>query len=90
MKQLKTVIAVMLLFAPVGVQGQDCASGALLTQQAYQYGRFETRMQSAQGGGVSAASYVMFSRGFCRKLLELGYQDGMAQKEAILDFFEEK
>tara|TARA_R110000822_G_scaffold60287_4_gene150175 strand:+ start:9826 stop:10983 length:1158 start_codon:yes stop_codon:yes gene_type:complete len=45
---------------------------------------------TAQGGGVSAASYVMFSRGFCRKLLELGYQDGMAQKEAILDFFEEK
>ncbi len=45
---------------------------------------------TTQGGGVSAASYVMFSRGFCRKLLELGYQDGMAQKEAILKFFDVK
>lgn len=44
---------------------------------------------TTRGGGVSAASYVMFSHGFCRKLLELGYQDGLAQKEAILEFFEE-
>jgi len=43
---------------------------------------------TSRGGGVSAASYVMFSHGFCRKLLELGYQDGLAQKEAILEFFE--
>jgi NTE family protein len=43
---------------------------------------------TTRGGGVSAASYVMFSHGFCRKLLELGYQDGLAQKEAILEFFE--
>jgi NTE family protein len=40
------------------------------------------------GGGVSAASYLMFSRGFCRKLLDLGYQDGLAQKDAIFEFFE--
>ena len=58
MKQLKTIIAVMLLFAPVGVQGQDCASGALLTQQAYQYGRFETRMQSAQGDGIVSSFFL--------------------------------
>ena len=45
---------------------------------------------TTQGGGVSAASYVMFSRGFCRKLLDLGYKDGMAQKEAILEFFDAK
>ena len=43
---------------------------------------------TSRGGGVSAASYVMFSHGFCRKLLELGYQDGLEQKEAILEFFE--
>jgi len=43
---------------------------------------------TTQGGGVSAASYVMFSRGFCRHLLDLGYQDGMAQKDAILKFFD--
>jgi len=58
MQQLKTIIAVMLLFAPVGVQGQDCASGALLTQQAYQYGRFETRMQSAQGDGIVSSFFL--------------------------------
>jgi len=43
---------------------------------------------TTRGGGVSAASYLLFSRGFCRKLLELGYQDGLAQKEAIIEFFE--
>lgn len=43
---------------------------------------------TAQGGGVSAASYVMFSRGFCRNLLDLGYKDGMAQKDGILKFFD--
>lgn len=43
---------------------------------------------TARGGGVSAASYLMFSRGFCRKLLDLGYQDGLAQKDAIIEFFE--
>jgi NTE family protein len=43
---------------------------------------------TSRGGGVSAASYLMFSRGFCRKLLELGYQDGLAQREAIVEFFD--
>ncbi|WP_461519528.1 patatin-like phospholipase family protein [Porticoccus sp.] len=43
---------------------------------------------TTRGGGVNAASYLLFCRGFCRKLLELGYQDGLAQREAILDFFE--
>ena len=61
MQQLKTIIAVMLLFAPVGVHGQDCASGGLLTHQAYQYGRFETRMQSAQGDGI-VSSFFLYNR----------------------------
>ena len=43
---------------------------------------------TTRGGGVSAASYLLFSRGFCRKLLELGYQDGLEQKDAIIEFFE--
>ncbi len=42
---------------------------------------------TAQGGGISAASYLLFSRGFCRKLLELGYQDGLAQRDDIIEFF---
>lgn len=40
-----------------------------------------------RGGGISTASYVLFSKGFCRKLIDLGYQDGMAQRDAIIDFF---
>lgn len=42
---------------------------------------------TAHGGGASAASYLLFSGGFCRKLLDLGYRDGMAQAEEIRDFF---
>ena len=58
MKKLKTIIVVMLLFASVGVQGQDCDSGELMTHQAYQYGRFETRMQSAQGNGIVSSFFL--------------------------------
>jgi beta-glucanase (GH16 family) len=58
MKLLKTIIAVMLLFTSVGVHGQECAGGEVLTQQAYQYGRFETRMQSAQGGGIISSFFL--------------------------------
>ncbi|MCB1668570.1 MAG: patatin-like phospholipase family protein [Pseudomonadales bacterium] len=42
---------------------------------------------TAHGGGISAASYLLFSRGFCRKLVELGYRDGMKQAEDIRTFF---
>tara|TARA_R110001592_G_scaffold260282_1_gene524746 strand:- start:72544 stop:73713 length:1170 start_codon:yes stop_codon:yes gene_type:complete len=51
--------------------------------------RFFLKLTGAttRGGGVSAASYLLFSRGFCRKLLEQGYQDGLAQREAIIEFF---
>jgi len=42
---------------------------------------------TARGGGVNAASYLLFCRGFCRRLLELGYQDAMARQQDILDFF---
>jgi beta-glucanase (GH16 family) len=58
MKQLKVIMAIMLLFAPVGGYGQECAGGELLTQQAYQYGRFETRMQSAQGDGIVSSFFL--------------------------------
>lgn len=42
---------------------------------------------NARGGGSSAASYLLFEPGFCRKLLELGYQDALAQEEQIRQFF---
>ena len=42
---------------------------------------------TAHGGGVSAASYLLFSKGFCRELVDLGYRDGMQQAEDIRTFF---
>lgn len=44
---------------------------------------------TAQGGGTSAASYLLFEPGFCRKLIELGYQDALTQQDAIETFFED-
>jgi beta-glucanase (GH16 family) len=58
MNRLKTIIAVIFLFAPIGVQAQACTGGALMTHQAYQYGRFETRMQSAQGDGIVSSFFL--------------------------------
>lgn len=43
---------------------------------------------TAHGGGISAASYLLFSKGFCQKLLQLGYRDGLQQAGEIRDFFE--
>ena len=43
---------------------------------------------TAEGGGTSAASYLLFEPGFCRKLIELGFQDALAKQAAIESFFE--
>jgi len=40
-----------------------------------------------KGGGSSATSYLLFEPGFCRELINLGYDDAMARKEAIEAFF---
>lgn len=40
-----------------------------------------------EGSGASAASYLLFEPGFCRRLLALGYADAMAQRQQILEFF---
>jgi NTE family protein len=42
---------------------------------------------TAQGGGASVASYLLFSHQYCNELLELGYQDAMWEKGAIEAFF---
>jgi NTE family protein len=45
---------------------------------------------TAQGGGISAASYLLFEPGFSRKLIALGHSDALAQEDAIRDFFDQQ
>lgn len=44
---------------------------------------------TAKGGGATAASYLLFSTEFITDLMELGYQDGMAEADAMKRFFAE-
>jgi len=43
---------------------------------------------TAQGGGSSAASYLLFEPGFCRKLIDMGMRDALAKETDIKEFFE--
>ncbi len=43
---------------------------------------------TARGGGSAAASYLLFSHGYCNELMELGYQDAMWERESIERFFD--
>ncbi|MBI5659412.1 MAG: patatin-like phospholipase family protein [Nitrosomonadales bacterium] len=38
--------------------------------------------------GANLVSYLLFEKGFCRALIELGYQDAMKRKEEIRAFFD--
>ncbi|WP_428242516.1 patatin-like phospholipase family protein [Gynuella sp.] len=42
-----------------------------------------------QGGGISAAAYLLFNSEFCGELIELGYRDGCAQADDIKTFFDQ-
>ena len=39
------------------------------------------------GGGTSMASYLLFEAPFCRELIDCGYRDAMAQRDALMRFF---
>ncbi len=39
------------------------------------------------GGGTSMASYLLFEADFCRELIDCGYRDAMAQRDALMQFF---
>lgn len=39
-------------------------------------------------GGVNIASYLLFTEPFCKALMDMGYNDTMAQREQLLDFLD--
>ncbi|MEO8345091.1 MAG: patatin-like phospholipase family protein [Betaproteobacteria bacterium] len=41
---------------------------------------------STQGTGANLTSYLLFDRGFCRALLDLGYEDAMARRDELEAF----
>jgi NTE family protein len=42
---------------------------------------------NAGQNGSGILSYLLFSRGFCKALIDLGYSDAMARKDEIRAFF---
>ena len=41
---------------------------------------------ATKDSGASVLSYLLFESGYCNELIELGYQDAMSQKEALIGF----
>ena len=41
---------------------------------------------ATKASGASVLSYLLFESGYCNELIELGYQDAMSQKEALIGF----
>jgi len=37
--------------------------------------------------GSNLASYLLFERGFCNALIDMGYRDTMARRTEVHDFF---
>ncbi|WP_263138637.1 patatin-like phospholipase family protein [Pseudomonas sp. RIT-PI-AD] len=43
---------------------------------------------ATKASGAGVLSYLLFEPGYCNELIELGYQDAMARKSALLDFLD--
>ena len=41
---------------------------------------------ATRASGAGVLSYLLFEAGYCNELIELGYQDAMAQKAELLRF----
>jgi endo-1,3-1,4-beta-glycanase ExoK len=47
-----------LIFLAAAMHAQECVGGQIFTHEAYQYGRFEVRMQSVGAGGVVSSFFL--------------------------------
>jgi NTE family protein len=65
--------------------------GQIARQHAHHLPRI-IRMTLSTFGTLDEASeilsYLLFDSNFCRKLIEMGYNDAMASRESIINFFE--
>jgi NTE family protein len=43
---------------------------------------------ATKASGAGVLSYLLFEAGYCGELIELGYQDAMARKEALSSFLD--
>ena len=62
MRELPSHVLFALLMAVSSLaawsQNNQCDGGALKTQEAFLYGRFETRMSSTQGSGIVSSFFL--------------------------------
>lgn len=59
---------------------EECSAGLPSSIRAF----LRVSGGSSSAGGVNIASYLLFTREFSRRLIELGYKDGHAQGEDVL------
>jgi NTE family protein len=50
--------------------------------------RASAGLQRTHASGAGVLSYLLFEPGYCSELIELGYQDAMAQKARLIEFLQ--
>jgi NTE family protein len=60
------------------------ASHAIELPRAMQF--LARRIGVLEPNGAGVLSYLLFENGYCRRLIDLGFSDGMSRRGEILDF----